>query len=145
LNGGVLGKIAGQPGGSSKLCLSCHDGSIAIASYGYGSSSRIGVGTTTAAGAILIGGGGDLRNHHPIGFEYMDARSNDDEIAAPTATFKNSSIEIQSVLYNTDGTLGTGSMECGSCHSVHNTKNTGKKLLWIEDTDSDLCLSCHLK
>jgi len=36
-------------------------------------------------------------------------------------------------------------VECGSCHDVHNTKNDGAKLLWVEDTGSALCLSCHAK
>jgi predicted CXXCH cytochrome family protein len=36
-------------------------------------------------------------------------------------------------------------LECTSCHSVHNTGNTGERLLWRSDVRSQLCLSCHDK
>jgi predicted CXXCH cytochrome family protein len=36
-------------------------------------------------------------------------------------------------------------MECASCHDVHNTKNTGDTFTWVQDTNSNLCLSCHKK
>jgi predicted CXXCH cytochrome family protein len=38
-----------------------------------------------------------------------------------------------------------GKVECESCHDVHNTQNDGLKLLWVEDTGSNLCFSCHAK
>ena len=41
--------------------------------------------------------------------------------------------------------LWGGRMECSSCHDVHNTKNTGSKFLWVADTHSNLCFSCHPK
>jgi predicted CXXCH cytochrome family protein len=126
-----------QPGSVSKLCLSCHDGSVAISAYG-GSSNPQG---PKAGGRILIGGGGDLKTHHPIGFDYADVAAKDDEIFPATNAFignNPSGLTINDVLWN-------NRMECSSCHDVHNTKNTGKKFLWVEDNHSNLCRSCHNK
>lgn len=56
--------------GPSRLCMSCHDGSIAIDQH-YGMA-----GTTIRADGdswdgIDVAGGGDLTNDHPIGFNYV--------------------------------------------------------------------------
>ncbi|HEX6266578.1 MAG TPA: cytochrome c3 family protein, partial [Burkholderiales bacterium] len=78
-----------QPGGSSKLCLSCHDGTLAVGSVnvlnGQGSSTAQGtVGidmTGTGAGGAMPPGAGtstgftrnlgvDLKNDHPISVTY---------------------------------------------------------------------------
>jgi predicted CXXCH cytochrome family protein len=40
---------------------------------------------------------------------------------------------------------GNVRMECGTCHSVHNTGNSGESLLWRSDFRSSLCLTCHDK
>ena len=144
LNAGIEGQIPGQPGGISKLCLSCHDGSLAVAQYGFAPSSSIGSATgprATPASRIYIGGGGLLTNHHPIGFDYAGViAAGDDEIRTTGNPMIGSTrgLTIEQVLYG-------GKVECGSCHDVHNTKNDGAKLLWVEDTGSALCLSCHAK
>jgi predicted CXXCH cytochrome family protein len=144
LNAGIDGQITTDPGGASKLCLSCHDGSVAIAQYGFAPSSSIGSSTgprATSASRIYIGGAGDLTNHHPIGFDYAAViTAGDDEINPITSPLIGSTrgLTIGSVLYG-------GKVECGSCHDVHNTKNDGAKLLWVEDTGSALCFSCHAK
>ncbi len=134
---------SGDPGAVSKLCLSCHDGSIAANAYGFApSSSRHDL--TGAPDAFIlpntrvsIGFGGDLSNHHPIGFVYDDAKLSDNEIAASTEALGSA---------NTIGDLlWQGKMECSTCHDVHNTENEGLKLIWAEDNNSAFCLSCHLK
>lgn len=137
-----LNATLGQPGSISKLCLSCHDGSVAIGAYGYVPSSSIGSTNVKASGRILIGGGtGNLQNHHPIGFDYAPVVLADNEINPTSAVLLGNNpnaLTIGDLLYG-------GKVECGSCHDVHNTKNTGKKFLWVEDTASNLCLSCHKK
>ena len=132
------------PGGPSRLCLSCHDGSIAVNSYGTfqgNPSPGAGTGPVMPAG-YRIGGGGDLSNHHPVGFDYAAViAAGDDEINDPSNPLKNSSrgLIINDLLWG-------GKVECTSCHDVHNTKNDGSKFLWVNDNNqSDLCLSCHLK
>ena len=134
----------GQPGSVSKLCLSCHDGSVAISSYGNyegGANSESHTGAVNASGRILVGGSVfGLTNHHPIGFVYADVQAADDEINDVTTPFTNNpfGITIEEVLWK-------GKMECSSCHDVHNTKNSGSKFTWTEDTNSQLCLTCHYK
>lgn len=146
LNAGIEGKIPGQPGGSSKLCLSCHDGSVAVDSYGFLPSSSIGpnankiaAGTKNFIGGVGTGTLGDLTNHHPIGFNYASVRTaGDSGINDPVGLFPGSTVSINDVLYS-------GNMECGTCHDVHNKLNQGPKFLWVADTGSQLCLTCHNK
>ena len=58
----TLNATTAQPGGVSKLCLSCHDGTVAVDSFGGAT------GTKLVTGSPLLGT--DLSNDHPIGFTY---------------------------------------------------------------------------
>jgi len=131
------------PGSTSLLCLSCHDGSVAVNSYGNSSQlSRSQSGGGAAINPVYqIGKDNYLGNHHPIGFDYDAVQALDAEIrSADTAT-------LGSAGTVRDHLLGAGNtrMECGTCHSVHNKGNTGETLLWRSDTSSRLCLTCHDK
>lgn len=128
----------GEPSSVSRLCLSCHDGTVAINAYGFTPSSSIGSGDTFITGSFLIGGSGNLRNHHPIGFDYAHVTNYDDEIADEYDRFGGTDVTIFSVLDN-------GKMACGTCHDVHNTNNEGESLLWTSDRNSKFCCTCHLK
>ena len=135
----------------SKLCLSCHDGNVALDVYGdpqmvdaANGSVGAGVMTLPADGSFEIGrdddsdGTGDLDNHHPIGFDYDAVQAVDNEIAASTVTFA-SGVRIADV-------LSAGAMECSTCHDVHNsTGGMGEKFLWGTNAGSDFCCTCHLK
>lgn len=142
--------VSGGPGAVSRLCLSCHDGSIAVNTYGYDpqdSKSRR-TGSTTISAQYLIGGLGDLSNHHPIGFDYDTVTANDDEIALKNTVMVNNTkgtgrsgqqLKIEDLLYD-------GKMECVTCHDVHNSQNPGaEKFLWKSDSNSAFCVTCHLK
>lgn len=142
-----LNTLPGDPSSISKLCLSCHDASVAVSSYGNfdsGAASSRYTGTikidTTLNGRFGIGVGGNLQNHHPISIIYADALAADDEIKDPSSPLIGSArgLTINDVLYG-------GKVECTSCHDVHNTKNEGSKFLWVADTTSNLCFSCHAK
>ena len=138
----------GDPGSISMLCLSCHDASVAVSSYGNfaggaASSSHTGTVPITATlnGRFGIGVGGNLQNHHPIGFDYDEVALADDEIRDSSSELRGDNpygLLISDLLWG-------GRIECSSCHDVHNTKNTGSKFLWVADTHSDLCFSCHAK
>ncbi len=90
----IYGQLA-QPGGSSKLCLSCHDGTLAIAAVNVlnGVGSRITQGSVGVAmnntgpgGTMPVGAGAttgctrdlgiDLTNDHPISLTYDAAVAN---------------------------------------------------------------------
>ncbi len=145
LNARTHGNL-GQPGGVSRLCLSCHDGTVAVNEYGRDPQREY---SQSTGGAMInaqwmIGGNPyGLLNHHPIGFNYLDVALVDDEIADPATPIAGSGTPemttIGSLLYN------GGQMECVTCHDVHNSKNTGETFLWISDRRSAFCLTCHIK
>lgn len=56
--------------GPSRLCMSCHDGAIAIDQHGDAMANNPAPGTTIADRAKLTN---DLSNTHPIGFDYLEA------------------------------------------------------------------------
>ncbi len=124
-----------QPAGVSKLCLSCHDGTVAVDNFG---------GTTTGT-KFVTGGkllGTDLSNDHPISFTYNDALATTDGALHPPTT----SASGLGGNIDADMLFGTASdkLECASCHDVHNAANIGK-LLRVSNASSALCLTCHAK
>jgi predicted CXXCH cytochrome family protein len=127
------------PGSTSLLCLSCHDGTIAVNSYGNADQVSQSTGTTIMTSAYQIGGDKYLGNHHPIGFNYDDAQLGDVELRnADTA-------QLTPTSFVRDHLSGDAHMECATCHSVHNKGNDGERLLWRSDQNSELCLTCHDK
>lgn len=140
-NGMVLGS-------GSLLCMSCHDGAVAVNSYGnidQLTRSQSLAGGATIGAQYLIGKDAYLGNHHPIGFDYDAAQAIDTEIRNALTTPMGGAGLVSDHLY-ASATLGSvAQMECGTCHSVHNTGNTGETLLWRSDAQSRLCLTCHAK
>jgi predicted CXXCH cytochrome family protein len=130
------------PGSTSLLCLSCHDGSAAINSGNTSQLTRFqDSGSVTFGAAYVIGKDNSLANHHPIGFDYDAVRAGDKEIRSPDSARMGTAGTVRDHLYGP----GSTRMECGTCHSVHNTGNTGETLLWRSDARSRLCLTCHDK
>lgn len=117
----------GQPAGVSKLCLSCHDGTVALDSFGGATGSTFITGTDNL--------GTDLSNDHPISFTYP---STDTGLFDPTTTSSGLGSTISADL------LVGGKVECSSCHDVHNKYNLSY-LLKISNAGSALCLVCHNK
>jgi predicted CXXCH cytochrome family protein len=126
---------AGQPAGTSKLCLSCHDGTVAIDNFGA---------RTPTAGMISTDFeiGTDLTNDHPVSFVYSDATAGSDGGLKPpsTATGITGTIETDMLF----GSAGSATMECASCHDVHNSADE-LSLLVKTNAGSALCLTCHDK
>lgn len=130
------------PGSTSLLCLSCHDGILAVNSYGNGDQltrSQSGGGMSMTP-TYTIGQDAYLGNHHPIGFSYEEAWDGDPELREANVAKLTPTTFISDHLYGYTGTL-----ECGTCHSVHNKGNDGETLLWRSDQNSELCLTCHDK
>lgn len=130
-----------QPGGLSKLCLSCHDGTVAVDSFGGVTGSEVVPGNSNL--------GASLKDDHPIGFVYNTALSSTDgslhDPSSKQVTIGSGSQtkagSIQQVLLFNDR------LECSSCHDVHNTFTTdgGAALVKVTQAGSNLCLSCHDK
>jgi len=130
----TMDATAGQPSGTSKLCLSCHDGTVAVDNYG---------GAT--GGTDLITGnknlGTDLSGDHPVSFLYDAAlATSDGELHDPTNTNSGLGSTITSDL------LVGNKVECSSCHDPHdNVSAANGYLLRESQTGSALCLHCHDK
>ncbi len=129
----------GQPTGSSKLCLACHDGTIAIGSLlnmpGKGLGGELGVaGTGIEEGKLSSIStshiGTDLMDDHPISFEYSRSYPSNDEIKDPEGE----------PIVKLDG---TGMMQCTSCHDPHGTEFP--KFLLGSLSNGGLCQICHDK
>ncbi len=142
-NSPTLDATVSQPGGSSKLCLSCHDGTVALDSFGGNNGSLF------LSGPRQIGT--DIGNDHPISIVYdsalatADGSLHDPVDAAKTVTIgggadtKSGTLD-EMLLFNTQ-------VQCASCHDVHNkfTNGTGTTMLRIDNSKSALCLTCHNK
>ncbi len=126
------------PGSTSLLCLSCHDGNVAVNQYGNSYQLSMSTGATKIAPSYQIGKDMYLGNHHPIGFNYDDVQLADPDIRPADAAMLTPTTFVRDHLYN-------NKVECGTCHSVHNKGNGGERLLWRSDQNSELCLSCHDK
>ncbi|MBI2966497.1 MAG: cytochrome c3 family protein [Bacteroidetes bacterium] len=120
-----------QPDGASKLCLSCHDGTVAVDQF-----NPVNTSTNFIAGAGNIGT--DLSNDHPVSFDYSsNLAATDGGLFDPTIT--------PSGLGNTISTdmLFNNKLQCASCHNAHD--NSNGKFLRKSNTNSALCLTCHDK
>lgn len=122
--------VIGQPTGSSKLCLSCHDGTVALGMVGErvnGVKMKNGL-TTMPKGKSNLGT--DLSGHHPISFTYDAALAARDAALQNPATLKNK-VKLDA----------TQQMQCTSCHNPHDNQ-FGSFLVQAND-NSALCVNCH--
>ena len=116
----------------SKLCLSCHDGTVALDSFG----SNTGTTFIDASNSV----GTNLQGTHPIGLVY------DAGLASADPKLYNPGMKVTALggTITHDMLFGTGNLECASCHDVHNTQNNAS-LLRITKNGSAICLTCHNK
>lgn len=148
-----------QPGGISRLCMSCHDGvnaSTVVHSYVVSTKHDLvkppghpPPDTTSSPSCerchtdIYSGGrrtlvlGTDLSNDHPISMPYPTA-TQDPAFKTPT----NASGGWGGNSKN-DVMLFGGWIECGSCHNAHDP--TIYPFLRKSNAGSGLCLTCHNK
>jgi predicted CXXCH cytochrome family protein len=119
-----------QPSGPSKMCLSCHDGALAI---GLVASQPPNEPIVMSRRTIPPGPSNlqhDLSDDHPIGFRY------DRALAARDTQIKNPDLLTPQL------PLGKhGEVHCTTCHDAHN--NQLGNFLRMSDVRSAICLSCH--
>ncbi len=128
----TMDATTGQPDASSKLCLSCHDGTVAVDNFG-----------NQTGGTYFISGndniGTTLSDDHPISFTYDAAlATTDNGLYDPTTANSGLGGTISEDL------LIGGQVKCASCHDVHNGSGIDK-LLRLSNDASALCLTCHNK
>lgn len=125
---------SGEIGPTSKMCLSCHDGTIAIDSFF--DQGTIRSGSSFMSGNRQIGHNGALNYDHPIAMTYD---------AALAQAKKQMTVPISDKSVDAGGAIPLfgGRMECSSCHSVHD--NTFGMFLRVDNSLGKLCLTCHQK
>jgi predicted CXXCH cytochrome family protein len=119
----------GQPTGASKLCLSCHDGSIALGNI-VSQTDRIRMVGGDFMPAGLTNLGTDLSDDHPISFTYTTGlTASDRQLAHPFGLPPEIKLDASNQL------------QCTSCHDAHN--NTHGNFLVISNNYGALCIACH--
>ena len=135
----------GQPDGISKMCLGCHDGTVALGNWGGVHDAGFFIQQIEPAfqvPAFADNGGRDLRGTHPISIVYDNTA--DPGLADPAAVDMGNSGKIEDVLQD-------GKVQCSSCHDVHDSLGEavpGTHLLRVTTKAPDpsgLCLTCHIK
>ncbi len=142
---GSLQASLGQPNGYSRLCLSCHDGTIAIGSVNNlgGQSATIqmqgaGPGGVMPAGARLLGI--NLTNDHPVSFVFNQTLATaDGELVSPT------SLTDIIRLYEGANPGIRDSVQCTTCHDPHLVANPKFLKKPFTGRTNIICLTCHVK
>ena len=117
----------GQPTGASLLCLSCHDGTIALGKISSRTSAISMVGRTNFLSGDPGYLGTDLSDDHPVSFLYSSVLGNT-EIRNPSGSVKLDA---------------SGQLQCTACHSPHD--NANGKFLVVNPINGALCTNCHNK
>ena len=115
----------GQPTGSSKLCLSCHDGTVALTETIRGGSAG---GPYISPGRANLDT--DLSDDHPVSFVYSSALS-----------AKDAQIRLPSTLPEQLELDRAGELQCTTCHDSHD--NSYGKFLVMANGRSAMCVACH--
>jgi len=122
----------GQPAGSSRMCLSCHDGTIALGAI-----------TSSPTEIPFKGGirfmpesstshlGTDLSDDHPISFEYDEMVTLEDRKLREPSTLP-PQVKLENNI-----------LQCTACHDPHH--NPYGNFLVMDNTASALCMACHDK
>jgi predicted CXXCH cytochrome family protein len=150
----ATGVVTLSANGTTKACLSCHDGVNAINNLinyaGGGGVTATGtnvpfdgqaLGTAVPmdpASSFLIGQ--DLRDDHPVGFAYdMTASMQGTTLNALPGTGGNI-VKVTGV--GTISGQAAATVECSSCHDPHGVVGT-TAFLRISNSQSALCMACH--
>ena len=121
--------VIGQPTGASRLCLSCHDGTVAL---GMVRSRRDRIAMKSVVATMPRGAsnlGTDLSDDHPVSFPYTAAlAAKQGDLQAPP---RHGPVHLDAA----------GELQCTTCHDPHGSSY--EKFLVMDNTGSALCLTCH--
>jgi hypothetical protein len=142
--------------GASRLCLGCHDGTVALDSFmgksgtsdgkfmgdadGNHGSAAANLGSSLVNGVITTNTIADLSNDHPVGYTaQLTVSRYGTNLPTILSTF-NSMLALKSgqTVY---------SVSCVTCHDVHTSPDMtkGNGMLRISNANSALCQTCHHK
>ncbi|MCP4900628.1 MAG: cytochrome c3 family protein [bacterium] len=146
---GELGGAVAGTAAVSNLCLSCHDGTVAVHSVWNAPNEApindnpanitIVAGGNVNAGGFITGNpnvGDDLTNDHPVNFTYDAALAGSDGgLVTPDSA---NSVDAAGLV-----PLFAGTVQCASCHDPHD--DTNAPFLVVSNSGSALCTTCHNK
>ena len=122
----------GQPTGTSKLCLSCHDGTVALGLvHNRGAAIKMRDGVTTLPAGSKTSVATDLSDDHPVSFRYDSALATANGRLKDPALLKTGAVKLDH----------NGQMQCTSCHNPHSNKFGN--FLNVANQGSALCVTCH--
>lgn len=159
-NYGVAGQRNYQPDGSSKLCLSCHDGVSSLGTVVNGTAIPM---LNDVITGIASFNPADAANkmrygHHPVSFQYNSAVASAINLVKGSNSYKYPP-SIPAVKLDRQG-----KMQCTTCHNAHQnqsddtafypTPNDTRKIapFWVygaggaataSDDQQSVCLACH--
>jgi len=126
---------SGQPSGSSKLCLSCHDGTT--------NTSEIFADSNDVFGTNLSGS-------HPFSFVYDSTLAGKDPTLKDPSSASGLGGSIADDLLDDDGNV-----QCSSCHDPHTSAVAGTKALryyyfsakvtGVTQDRGTFCKTCHIR
>ncbi len=127
--------------GTTKNCLSCHDGTVGVGDTTVGSYIWTGTVSGKVEGTQVIAPLGDLKGNHPVAIPYPDATPgtyNTITSNADTASYQDPPTSVK--LY-ADPLGGANGMECGTCHNPHD----GSISNFLRAARAGFCANCHIK
>ncbi|MDH3254413.1 MAG: cytochrome c3 family protein [Acidobacteriota bacterium] len=133
-----------QPDGSSRLCLSCHDGTIALGDI---AGEPVPV-QMTGASRLHPGNKGfigtDLTGSHPVSFVVPDG----DRIRDMTAESDMGLNSLAAIEADPEVRLDIdGKMQCTTCHDPHADRfyvEGRVPRFWVKSSVDEVCLTCHV-
>lgn len=130
----------GQPTGSSRLCLSCHDGVTAIGAVFTTPGSMTPINITMTTSTI---GYETYSSHHPVSFRYNQAVRN----LLKGAPYNKELQDLPPTSYDVNVKLDKQErMQCTTCHDPHQDKSDVPGIthpFWVTTTYEKVCESCH--
>jgi len=120
----------GQPTGASKLCLSCHDGTVALGKVRSRPDEIPFVGGIFRMPAGASNLGTDLSDDHPVSFRYDTALAKENgQLVDPGHLTGGVHLDNR------------GELQCTSCHNAHDDRYGN--FLVRDNRASALCITCH--
>ena len=122
----LVAGVLPQPSGPTKLCLTCHDGTVAMGAVLNPPGGIAMAGSDSLPPGSLADFGLDLSGHHPVSFSYLDSLPN---------------VELQPLPPDELVFGGGDELHCSTCHDPHNDQYG--KFLVKDNRYSALCITCH--
>lgn len=134
-----------EPNGSSRLCLSCHDGVTALGAVVRGPQSSgpvipiNGSANTSMTGLNVFDRAKITNYHHPVSFNYAGKVYDALILLGYKLPTPGGKVKLD----------GDGRMQCTTCHDPHQTKDAALPFWVLEDTGGSpssydaVCLTCH--